>query len=104
MTLNEMARLFEEASAKSSLTAYEQLPNKRSAYRDLAGMLLLAELDPPEEGQSCLDIIGGARHDEVIFSVSPTAVAANITPEQVAELAACGILYEELEEYFFMFP
>lgn len=61
MTLEEMGAAFEAASESSRINAFDALPGKRSAWRDVHAFLLLAEILPRDKAHKMIACVGGFR-------------------------------------------
>lgn len=92
MTIEEMDAILNENDGEEYIK-FERVEPKRSRRPDLHAFLLLDELVPPEREHQ--DIVGAAEHDQIYLSVSPEALAAVATRDQIVELSRCGVRYDE---------
>lgn len=100
MTLEEMEAAFEAASEGSKFDDFDNLPAKRSPWRDIHAFLLLSEILPQD---SAFKMVSAAEHDVIWLDVDAEKLAAVITPEQVVELDACGVFYDSGTDSLSMF-
>ncbi len=82
MTFDQMETLFRTAP----VTELRQ-PSTRHPCREIAAMLLLAEL-APEVGSR---VVATADDDVIYFAADPFLVAPRITEDNVCELARLGV-------------
>lgn len=64
--------------------------NRRSNRPDLHALLLLESIFPGRDG----DIIGHAEHDQIWLDFDEDD-SEKLTDEQIVELSACGVFYDE---------
>lgn len=69
---------------------FDKVTKKRSPYRDLHALMLLAEL-LPGTGK----VLEGSGHETVYLNIDVQKLAPLLTPEIVYELKHCGVLYDE---------
>ena len=77
---------------------FERVENKRHDRQDLCAFLLLHELVPGKT-----DMIATAGHDEIWLRVSPDALAAVATEEDVVTLIRCGVRLDRSTDSLAMF-
>lgn len=77
---------------------FDRIENPPSKRRDLCAFILLDKLVP-----SALDIIGYAKHEEIVLEVDPYQLAQVATEDDIRYLVRCGVRYDETEECLEMF-
>ena len=97
MTVDELQALFVADEPHGS---FEDIIGKRSPYRDIHAMLLLAELCPREKACKMVD---GATHDKIWFRADVEQLAAVATREVVVELRRCGVHWDGDNECLAMY-
>lgn len=81
---------FEELLDYENKIEFDDIKNKLSIRRDLHAFLLLNSLVPEDNF-----IIGSAEHDKFWINTDIDKLLEVITEEQVKELGACGVMYDE---------
>lgn len=95
MTLEEMQAAFE---LDEDFLEFRKVENPRSKRPDLHAFLLLDELVPGDR-----DMVAAAEHDEFFIGVTPEALAAVVTLDQIRELRRCGVRYDSGVDSLAMF-
>ena len=88
MTLDEMIAQFE--APENEDIYFVDIKNRKTERADLHAFNLIDSLVP-----SACNILAVAEHDQVWLFVDPSYLADKISPEQVRELVACGLWYDE---------
>lgn len=69
---------------------FEKVENKLTNRADLHAMLVLDKLVPGNG-----DILGGAEHDEIYFSIDEEEFIQVATEEVILELVRCGVRWSD---------
>jgi hypothetical protein len=87
--MSEIAEVFEKFD--DEFLKFDRVPPERKLHPrpDLCAFLLLDRLVP---GTS--DMVAAAEHDEIWLEVSPEALAAVATEDDILTLIRCGLRYD----------
>ena len=86
-----------ERLTEGEFLMFEQVSPKRSRRPDLHAFLLLDELFTGTN-----NIVAAAAHDEIWLDIEGEDVA-NLSDDQIIELARCGVMYDSENDSLCMF-
>ena len=78
---------------------FKDVTEKLSSRPDLCAFLILERLIPNETG----DIISASEHDEIYIDVDVKKLEKVATEEDIRNLVACGVMYDEENDSLSMF-
>src|SRR5271169_1264220 len=90
----EMGNLYDEG-LKFGDIKHDSLPTLRE---DLYAFILLDKIMPEYD-----DIISSAEHDQIWLKVDMDRLSKRITDDQIKELVACGVFYDDELDCLSMF-
>lgn len=96
MTLDELEALFEKHS--DEYVQFERIEKPLHPRPDICAFIRLHELVPGNG-----DMVCASEHDEFFLDVSPDALAAVATEEDVIMLHRCGVRYDTSTDSLAMF-
>lgn len=96
MKRNELENFLDDH--ENSYLQFHEVRIKKSSRPDLHAFLILNELFPDEK-----NILFAAEHDEVRLNVNMDEFCKRTTKEIVLDLHRCGILYDKLNDFLFMY-
>jgi len=79
---------------------FEDIPNKRSKYRDVHAFLLIEKILPDDDEPK---IVSSSGSSEIWLSVDVHELSKLVSEEDVLELVRCGIRYDSNKHSLSMF-